>query len=414
MKRVVVVLFELWLLKMPFGSKLASRQESWSSGVIPVAHLPTQSSPAHEIGDSQTLASDPLDAQGLEMEKVEDFYPCFRKGHFMPTDQDVCGRTSTKPTSVRMVKKSFAKIPKASLDACPPKTAVLLTGLMRDWEAHVESLEKSTLEPCNTDLFVATDTLPSPLKERFGTRLKSYVEAQCDVTSFHQVWNATDAPFTPPWCQWLHLSRAWNVMTDYEDKHAFKYDVVFRQRSDMVIQPPAYMTFVGWNEADKVHMMTDMLFWAKRPAFEKVAALFPNLHKYFVVKYPDPWTRELNAVRLLDSLNRDPFFNAQDTSEGWGLYQKIKTLPYPDMGLQGAVQNLQAAVNQGATVVVGTRLHCGDFCNPGDYPPKWFVTEKDTLQWIINQDLTICDLGASAHLIKAKQHVATRKLAKDC
>lgn len=203
-------------------------------------------------------------------------------------------------------------------------------------------------------------------------------------------------------------------MTDYEDKRSFKYDVVFRQRSDIAIQPPAYMTFVGWEEADKVHMMTDMLFWAKRPAFEKVAALFSNLYKYFMIEHPDPWVRELNIVRLLDSLKRDPFFNAVDKSEGWGLYQKISTVPYPDMGQKGTVPNLEAAVKNGDTVLVGKKLHCGDFCNPGDYQPSTFVTEKDMLQWTINQDLTICDIGASANLVLSKRGVNTRKLARNC
>jgi len=200
MKRVVVVLCELWMLKLTAASKMKYQHDS--SEVIPVAHLPTQGSPVPDDG-ARTLSSDPLDLQGLE--KVSDFHPCYRKGHFMPTDDDVCGRPSKKPTSVRMIKTTPAKIPEKELKECPPTAAVLLTGLMRDWEPHIDSLEKSTLEPCNTDVFIATDVLPAPLKKRLGTRLKSFKEAPCSPDAFHEVWRTKDGPFTPPWCQWLHL-----------------------------------------------------------------------------------------------------------------------------------------------------------------------------------------------------------------
>jgi len=292
-----------------------------------------------------------------------------------------------------------------------PRTAILLVGLMNEWEDHIDLFMSRMVLPNKADVFIHTTGMPGNLAKRLGGSLKAIVDEELKVPSrrIHM--------------QFWHLEQAFELMARHEVKEGLQYDVVVRARSDVVPVPPSQLNLSEWRpeEGDKLHMMSDMVFWGGRRAMAKVAKFWSAIRSYYTSQYPDPMKRHISVLRLLDSLQRDPWVNrrSEDAGEPWTLYQKLPTLPYPDMGEVGAVENLRAAAKRGvlswppASGPPG-EVHCGDVCNEKDYRPAWPQSEKDILHFAMINDLTVCDVGASMRWLKVKGDLMERKLSSDC
>jgi len=279
---------------------------------------------------------------------------------------------------------------------------------MKEWEDHVDYFLTRMVAPNKADVFIHTVGMPAGLTQRLGSALKASGDQK-------------PAPVRRIYEQFWHLERAFELMALHEAKEGFQYDIVVRARSDVVPVPPSLLDLSEWREADKLHMMSDMIFWGPRAAMAKVAKFFSAIHSYYISGYPDPWKRHIVVLRLLDSLSRDPWINrpSKNSDEPWTFYQKLATLPYPDMGKVGAVENLWAAIHQGllfwhpANGTLGS-VHCGDICVERDYRPAWPQNEKDILHFVMLSDLSICDVGASMRYLKFKGDLIERKLASNC
>ncbi|CAE8657870.1 unnamed protein product [Polarella glacialis] len=293
---------------------------------------------------------------------------------------------------------------------CPPRTAVLLVGLMKDWERHVAHILESIAKPCNADIFIHTSGMPLKLVARLGSSLKGWKD------EYNKNNNIRKEKQT---MQFWHLQRAWKLMLAHEHSSGFTYDVVVKARSDVVPLPPAHLTFAGWREGGRLHMMTDYLFWAKRADFEKISDQFTSIRRYMPGgQYQDPYKRPIAVEKLLQSLKVDPWVNRGTSSETWELYQKIQTLPYPDMGRAGAIPNLEAAMEQGLHFIPMTdgqtcKVHCGDICLPNGFLKGGWHSEKDLLDYALIQDIMICDVGANVTQVMFKGRVVARMLARD-
>merc|ERR1711862_715975 len=119
----------------------------------------------------------------------------------------------------------------------------------------------------------------------------------------------------------------------------------------MAPMSPSSLDLAGWETPQRIHMMTDMLFWGQRQVMLHMANLSNNIVSYYQGQHPDPFKRPIQVKALLDSLKRDVRLQSSD-GDDWYLYNKLEVLPYPDMGLHGAVANLEAAVSAGMDAVI--------------------------------------------------------------
>lgn len=298
------------------------------------------------------------------------------------------------------------------VEAAPlPRTAILLVGLMSGWEEHIGYFLSGMVVPNKADVFIHTTGMPDGLRKRLGAVLKVAVDEE-------------PPPMRRIHIQFWHLEKAFALMSKHEAEEGLQYDIVVRARSDIVPAPPSLLDLSEWRQDvgrdDKLHMMSDMIFWGGRGAMAKVAKFSSSIPSYYVSMYPDPMQRPIAVMRLIDSLKRDPWVNRPNgTDEPWTLYQKLLTLPYPDMGKVGAVENLWEAVEQGVLFWppkdgVVSKVHCGDICTERDYRRAFPQSEKDLLHFVLINDLTICDVGASMRKLLVKSTLMERKLSSDC
>lgn len=290
-----------------------------------------------------------------------------------------------------------------------PKTAILLVGLLRYWERHIDAMLSGMVHPNNADVFIYTSSVvDNALTEQLGRNLKRHVRSNA-ANSLGRGWNS----------QFFSFEEAFKMMNDYEQSNGFTYDVVVRARSDVVPAPPAWLNLEEWRDEGRIHMMTDMIFWGRRDDMARIANTYSGARLYYD-QYPDPWKRPIAVASLLDSLLRDPFVN-RHRGERWLLYQKLETLPYPNMSQKGAIRNLEKAMERGLQYVTfeGDKtcaVSHGDVFNVEDYTRgrAGLRCEKDLLDWILVHNLTICDVGSSMNLVKFKGRIVERSLASDC
>jgi len=313
---------------------------------------------------------------------------------YLPTD---VGENLSRIIPARLDKKQHS-----------PKTAILLVGMMRDWERHIGAMLSGMVHPNNADIFIHTSRpVDNALVERLGSNLKRHVHREA-TNSLGRGWNP----------QFFNFEEAFKLMSDYEQANGFTYDVVVRARSDVVPKPPAWLNLEEWRDEGRIHMMTDMIFWGRRDDMAKIAKTHSGVQRYYK-KYPDPWKRPIAVASLLDTLLRDPFVNRHGGRESWLLYQKIQTLPYPNMKQEGAIKNLKKAMEHGLEFVRfegndTCAVSHGDVFNVNDYRFGRLVCEKDLLHWVLVHNLTICDIGSSMNLITFKGNTIKRRLASDC
>eukprot|EP00413_Alexandrium_margalefii_P008134 CAMPEP_0204526070 /NCGR_PEP_ID=MMETSP0661-20131031/8241_1 /ASSEMBLY_ACC=CAM_ASM_000606 /TAXON_ID=109239 /ORGANISM="Alexandrium margalefi, Strain AMGDE01CS-322" /LENGTH=353 /DNA_ID=CAMNT_0051531897 /DNA_START=34 /DNA_END=1095 /DNA_ORIENTATION=- len=303
-----------------------------------------------------------------------------------------------------------------------PRTAILLVGIMRGWEEHIDDFMGRMVEPNKADVFLHTTDLPKDLTQRLGDSLKAVVDE--DV---------------PRWVlrkdvkQYFHLEKAWGMMEQHEARGRFKYDIVVRARSDTVPVPPSYLDLSPWRsgERDRVYMMTDRIFWSGRENMAPLCHFWTVMWDYYATRYPDPWNRTIPVWRLWDSVRRDPWITRpKGVTEDWKLYPKYASMPYPDMNKKGhMLANLQAAAEQGMvswtppddptgekSMAWGRvlRLHRGDRWNALDYALAHPMMEKDLLHWALINNMTVCDIGASMKYLRNKGVLYLRNLSSDC
>lgn len=299
----------------------------------------------------------------------------------------------------------------AAAPSQPPKTGILLIGQMRNYDTWLPRFLEGMVTPNSADVFIHAEAVPQDLAEGLGDTVKDTKETGAVV------------PCVGAECQFWHLQEAWKQMEQYETLNGFKYDVVVKARTEVAPMKPSYLDLAGWEEPGRIHMMTDMLFWGPREDMHSTALFYEGIQAYYKKEHPDAFQRPIAVKALLDSLVRDVRLRAAK-DEDWRLYNKLETLPYPDMGLDGAVANLKAAVAAGMTDVIcdgkACNAHCGDRyknneCkNAGDYRYGEIRCEKDLLDWIISRGITICDVGASMVQVYDKGKVTIRSNSSDC
>jgi hypothetical protein len=288
-----------------------------------------------------------------------------------------------------------------------PTTAILLVGKMHGWEAHVDAMLSGMVYPNNADIFIHTsDVVDESLMKLLGGNLKRYVGNISEHSICHS-WNN----------QFFNFEEAFKIMSDYEQTHGLTYDVVVRARSDVVPVPPAWLNLEEWRDKGRLHMMTDMIFWGRRDDMAKIANTYSEAKSYYE-QHQDPYKRPIAVASLLDTFLRDPFVH-RTKQDSWRFYQKLETLPYPDMGEKGAIANLQKAMGAGMMHVTfqgndTCAVSHGDVYNPFDYRLNALLSEKDLLDWVLVHGLTICDVGSSMNRIRFKGKTLSRELASDC
>jgi hypothetical protein len=274
-----------------------------------------------------------------------------------------------------------------------PKTAILLVGLMRDWELNLEAILSGMVRPNSAHIFIHTsDVINHILVKQLGSSLKRYV-GNIPEHSLHHGWNN----------QFFNFEEAFKLMGDYERSNGFKYDVVVRARSDVAPAPPAWLNLEEWRDEGRIHMMTDLIFWGRRDDMAKIANTYSDVKLYYD-RHPDPWRRPIAVASLLDSFPRDPFVHRKGNGS-WTLHQKLQTLPYPDMGEEGALANLKKAMEKGMEYVTfeghnTCTVSHGDVYTPNDYLNNSLNCEKDLLHWVLVHNLTICDIGSSMNRVQ--------------
>lgn len=311
-------------------------------------------------------------------------------------------------------------------------TAILLVGLMRGWDQNHwhKRVRKNIVKPHNADIFVhATEMRDefADMRSFFGDSIKAILDE--------------GQPGVPPQSaadfQFWHLQEAWALMVKYENNMNMKYDVVIKLRTDIAPCRSAYLSLAGWEIPGRIHMLSDMIFWGQRDDMEKITHFYDNITPYYKQKYADPFSRPIDVHAMLESIKRDPITNKKNFDptknnvvEGidWHLYNKIETVPYPDMGKLGALKNLKAAAQEGITICRDNhqcRVRCGDqyynerlgprSCDGGgDYAHGEIRCEKDILHWVMANGLIVCDVGASMHTIWWKLGKEVRDMARDC
>lgn len=287
-----------------------------------------------------------------------------------------------------------------------PKTAILLVGLLRDWPTHIDEFLSGMVHPNDADVFIHSKEPDEELVQKFGSILKGHAS------------NAAEHWLAEGWhSQFWHFEEAWKLMSSYEQSNNFKYDVVVRARSDVAPVAPSWLNMAEWRDEGRIHMMTDMMFWGRRDDMAKIASMYTEAGAYYK-KHQDPMRRPIPVEKLLDSILRDPFTN-RETNSKWHLYQKLGTLPYPDMGEKGAIANLQKAVAKGMNFASfegdeTCLVSHGDIYNSQDYRYGILACEKDILHWVLIHNLTICDLSPDMGHLRWKNKLVQRHLASDC
>lgn len=317
-----------------------------------------------------------------------------------------------------------------------PRTAILLSGLMRNWDMWdgewAKSFMERMVEPNNADIFIHTSEFEGETHKPmtvFGGNIealslepKEAITVEMVFGDYLKEWKSADQPSPPQGLadlQFWHVERAWNMMEVYEKKNNFKYDVVIKTRTEIAPNrnTNAILDLAGWQDEGKIHMATDMLWWGRRDDMEKTVGFYSSILSYYVKRYPDPSGRPIHVKALLETYLRDPRYSNNDDKADWHTLSKIDTLPYPDMGKDGPVENLRAAVDAGIDVCIaqnGCKTHRGDHGSGGDYTYGEIRCEKDILDNVLRHDLIICDVGKGMHSIFYKGFIEERPHARDC
>jgi len=149
------------------------------------------------------------------------------------------------------------------------------------------------------------------------------------------------------------------------------------------------------------------------------ATTYQSISSYFKKERPDPLTRELYVGALLGTFLSYPkeLWQSHDIGQTWFHYNKVTTLPFPDMGIKAKifadmVTNAQAAWDQGIDFLdpQASDIHLlkGVEASKKDYRHGKFMTEKDFLSWMIMHNVTVCDLGAGTTQVAFKGVTTSR------
>jgi len=294
-----------------------------------------------------------------------------------------------------------------------PRTAFLLVGLMRHWDEgdFIDLFLNKMVKPNSADVFIHAPEVPLGLVVALNQCLKGYEEEDLQDETLQQFW---------------HLEKAWSAMKKHESETKQKYDIVVRTRTEIAPVGNSYLSLLGWEQKGRIHMMTDMLFWGQREDMEKVVRFHKDFTKYYMVDYREPMSRPLHLKAFLESMKRDPQIAANTTAASEALYNKFSSLAYPDMGRISILENVQAAIDAGVDLCIDDKFcqkRCGSHypknsprscVAAGEFQRDQIRSERDILDWVLAQDLVICDVGASMRTVRFHTWEVERELARDC
>lgn len=160
-----------------------------------------------------------------------------------------------------------------------PRIAIIVSGKTRCIDRTL-ALFSGWAE--SADLFVVTNRADDPGQQVLLDISKSWKFVEDDSELVGEEAALLTHPEGGKAAQWLKLAEAWRLLEAYEEEQGFRYDAVYKLRTDLHYVPGARLDHVRHLASpDEIFMESDLVFGGSRKAFAYAAAFYSRLNHYW-------------------------------------------------------------------------------------------------------------------------------------